>query len=55
MKINVLAAELANKLGKTVILDCGGSDEEIPESLIKNLTFLSPNETELLRIDSSIK
>lgn len=54
MAINTLAAIYAKSLGKIVILDCGGSDDEIPVELIQNLDFLSPNSTELLRIDPTI-
>jgi ribokinase len=54
MKINILAAKHAKQHGKLVMLDCGGSDEEIPKELIENLDFISPNSTELLRIDGTI-
>lgn len=32
------------------MLDCGGRDEKISETLLKNLDFISPNETELARL-----
>lgn len=32
------------------MLDCGGRDEDIPEELLGNLSFISPNETELSRV-----
>ena len=32
------------------MLDCGGRDETLPDELLKNLDFISPNETELLRL-----
>lgn len=35
-------------------MDCGGRDEDIPEGLLSNLDFISPNETELLRIDPNV-
>lgn len=54
MAINVLAAKYARTKGKKVMLDCGGADDEISEELMKNLTFISPNTTELLRIDPTI-
>ena len=54
MAINILAAKYARSKGKFVMLDCGGSDEEISDELMKNLTFISPNTTELLRIDPTI-
>jgi hypothetical protein len=34
MEINVLCAKEAKSKGKTVILDCGGADEPIPEELL---------------------
>ena len=34
MEINVLAAELARKEKKTVVLDCGGRNDELPSSLL---------------------
>lgn len=45
MAINILAAKYAKSQNKIVMLDCGGSDEEIPEDLLKNLDFISPNST----------
>ena len=33
-----------------VALDCGGDDVEITHDLLKNLDFISPNETELQRL-----
>jgi sugar/nucleoside kinase (ribokinase family) len=54
MEVNTAAAKYAYSQGKTVILDCGGRDDEIPEELLDNITYISPNETELLRLDSSI-
>lgn len=29
------------------MLDCGGRDDKITNELLENLTFISPNETEL--------
>jgi sugar/nucleoside kinase (ribokinase family) len=54
MAINVLAAKYAKSKNKTVMLDCGGTDEEISAELMNNLDFISPNTTELLRIDPTI-
>ena len=51
MHINVLAAKFAYSKGKTVILDCGGRDDNIPNELLDNITYISPNETELKRIE----
>lgn len=54
MGVNLSAAKYARSQGKTVILDCGGRDDDIPEELLNNITYISPNETELLRLDSTI-
>ena len=45
----------AHSLGKTVILDCGGQDEPISEETLGHITYISPNETELMRLDPTIK
>ena len=37
-----------------MILDCGGRDDLIGPDLLNNLDYISPNETELLRIDPDI-
>lgn len=55
MTVNVAAAKYAHSKGKIVILDCGGRDDNIPEELLNNITYISPNETELLRIDPTIE
>ena len=54
MEIDVLAAQYAKSKGKTVILDCGGSDDPISEDLLLNLDYISPNQTELARLDPTI-
>lgn len=54
MEIDVLAAQYAKSKGKTVILDCGGRDDPIPEELLQNLDYISPNQTELVRLDPTI-
>jgi len=54
MEIDVLAAQYAKSKGKKVILDCGGRDDPISEDLLKNLDYISPNETELARLDPTI-
>jgi len=51
----LLAAKYANEQGKIVILDCGGSDYPISDELLDNITYISPNETELSRIDPTIE
>lgn len=50
MEISKLAAIYAKKQNKLVILDCGGRDEDIPEELILNIDFISPNQSELKRV-----
>ena len=37
-------------IDKIVVADCGGRDDEMSDELLKNIDFLSPNETELERI-----
>lgn len=32
------------------MLDCGGRDEDIPEELLQNIDFISPNQSELKRV-----
>lgn len=54
MAINVLAAKYAKEKGKIVMLDCGGRDDHIPVELLANLDYISPNETEILRIDPDV-
>jgi sugar/nucleoside kinase (ribokinase family) len=44
------AAIFAKLNHKLVMLDCGGRDDLISSALLKNVDFLSPNETELLRL-----
>lgn len=43
MEINVAAAKYAYGKGKVVILDCGGRDDDIPDELLDNITYISPN------------
>lgn len=38
-----------------MILDCGGQDVPISDRILSHLTYISPNETELLRIDPTIQ
>jgi sugar/nucleoside kinase (ribokinase family) len=51
MKLNEIAAKYAHSRGKVVILDCGGRDDPITDELLDNITYISPNETELQRLD----
>lgn len=50
MELNLKAVKFAKQNGVKICLDCGGRDDVIPDELLKDLDFLSPNETELLRI-----
>lgn len=43
----VYAAEIAKKYGKTVILDPAPAPGPLPESLLRNVDIIKPNETEL--------
>jgi hypothetical protein len=43
MEINLAAAKYAHSQSKIVILDCGGRDDPIPEELLDNITYISPN------------
>lgn len=54
MSIVEEAAVYAFNKGKVVILDCGGQDAPITEKTLDHITYISPNETELLRLDPSI-
>jgi len=45
MSLVEAAAIYANSLGKTIILDCGGQDDPISETILNNITYISPNET----------
>eukprot|EP00250_Pteridium_aquilinum_P022609 c25459_g1_i1 orf=96-1271(+) len=48
--VNIEAAKIAKNAKVPVILDVGGADTPIPESLLQCVTVLSPNETELARL-----
>jgi sugar/nucleoside kinase (ribokinase family) len=37
------------------VLDCGGQDAPISDNTLKHLSYISPNETELLRLDPTIE
>ena len=57
MEIDHLAVKFtkANKELKTVnIMDCGGRDDNIPDEMLDYIDYISPNETELLRIEPTI-
>ncbi|KAL4463941.1 hypothetical protein ABPG74_005878 [Tetrahymena malaccensis] len=50
LEISKLAAIYAKQHNKLVMLDCGGRDEDIPEELLQNIDFISPNQSELKRV-----
>lgn len=45
MSLVEAASVYAKGKGKTVILDCGGQDEPISETILSNIAYISPNET----------
>ena len=51
--VNTLAAKVAKEANVTVILDAGGHDIPITDSLLSSIDIFSPNETELERIMES--
>lgn len=51
-EVNVKVSEVAKEHGVPVILDAGGVDAPLDGRLLRNLTVLSPNETELARLTS---
>jgi ribokinase len=48
--VSLAAARAASSAGVPVILDAGGNEEPICEELLRLVTVLSPNETELSRL-----
>lgn len=42
--------KVANASGVPVILDAGGAEGPLPQELLRSLTLVSPNETELARM-----
>ena len=54
--INIAACQIAKEDGRniTTVLDVGGMDTKISEELLKNINIISPNETELDRLITSI-
>ncbi len=42
-----LVVQLGSSAGVTVVLDCGGADADVDPELLKHLTIISPNESEL--------
>jgi len=49
-QINEIVAKLAHEAGVPVMQDVGGEDRPISDSLLKILTYISPNLTELRRL-----
>jgi ribokinase len=47
--VSIAAAEAAHAAGVPVILDAGGDETPIADALLRCVTYLSPNETELAR------
>jgi ribokinase len=48
--VNLDAARAAHAAGVPVVLDAGGMDAPVPETLLPLIAVLSPNETELARL-----
>ena len=46
----MLAAKMMTKEDKFTMLDCGGKAEKLNDEFLRDLTLISPNETELERI-----
>lgn len=42
--------QLGSAAGVTVVLDCGGADADVDPELLKHLTIISPNESELANL-----
>ena len=42
--------QLGSSAGVTVVLDCGGADADVDPELLKHLTIISPNESELANL-----
>ncbi|DBA87623.1 TPA: hypothetical protein ACH3X1_004639 [Trebouxia sp. C0004] len=48
--VNIEVAKLGSSAGVTVVLDCGGADSDVDPELLKHLTIISPNESELANL-----
>lgn len=48
--VNLEVAKLGSSAGVTVVLDCGGADADVDPDLLKHLTIISPNESELANL-----
>ncbi len=47
--VSLAAAQAAAAAGVPVVLDAGGDETPISDALLRCVTYLSPNETELVR------
>jgi ribokinase len=54
-EVNAHVAGIAAAAGVPVLLDCGGVEGPILPDLLKNISILSPNETELARLTGGCK
>lgn len=54
-KVNVEACKIAKKNGVITILDMGGNDVPLDPEMLKMIDYISPNETELVRVINSVK
>ena len=53
--VNARVAGAARAAGVPVILDCGGVEGPIPDELLRSVSILSPNETELARLTGALQ
>lgn len=54
-EVNAHVARIAAAAGVPVLLDCGGVEGPISPELLRHISILSPNETELSRLTGSKK
>jgi len=50
--VNTILAAVAHEAGVPVVYDVGGADRPMPDALLKLITYICPNETELKRLTS---
>ena len=46
--------QLGSAAGVTIVLDCGGADADVDPELLKHLTIISPNESELANLTGAL-
>ena len=46
--------QIASAAGVRVVLDCGGAEEPFHEDMLRHISILSPNETELARLTGTV-